>query len=139
MTHQKALRQASTVSSALGERRAGGVDLSRLAASLGQGFMRPGGAYETSPPMTAAQAVNLDIAVTEPNAAAAPVLSARQFDVLMRIAAGQTSPAIARDLGLSTRTIDHYVADVCKKLGAKSRAQAVATALRLGLISQAQT
>ena len=52
---------------------------------------------------------------------------------------GPLGVQIASDLGLSTRTIDHYVGAVCKKLGAKSRAQAVATALKMTLISPPQT
>lgn len=62
------------------------------------------------------------------------VLSPRQLECLSRIAAGQTSFEIARDLGLSNRTIDHYVRFACAKLGVRNRSQAVAKALQLKLI-----
>jgi DNA-binding CsgD family transcriptional regulator len=62
------------------------------------------------------------------------VLSPRQTECLARIAAGQTSQEIGSALGLSARTIDHYVGFACAKLGVRNRAQAVAEALRLDLI-----
>ena len=61
-------------------------------------------------------------------------LSARQVECLQRIAGGETSAEIALSLGLSVRTIDHYVRFVCAKLGVRGRAQAVAKALNLKLI-----
>ncbi len=61
-------------------------------------------------------------------------LSARQLECLRRIAAGETSAMIALDLGLSTRTVDHYVGHACARLGARSRAQAVAAAIKMGLL-----
>lgn len=62
-------------------------------------------------------------------------LSARQLECLRRIAGGETSAHIALSLGLSRRTVDHYVGDACAKLGVRTRAQAVAKAISLGLIS----
>lgn len=64
----------------------------------------------------------------------ANVLSPRQLECLSRIAAGQTSFEIARALGLSNRTIDHYVRFACAKLGVRNRSQAVAKAIQLELI-----
>lgn len=61
-------------------------------------------------------------------------LSTRQLECLARIAAGETSVEIAAGLGLSPRTVDHYIGAACSKLGARSRAQAVAAALRMELI-----
>lgn len=57
------------------------------------------------------------------------VLSARQIECLLRISRGETSAEIAAALGLSRHTVDHYIGGACAKLGAKSRAQAVATAI----------
>lgn len=62
-------------------------------------------------------------------------LSTRQLECLARIAAGETSVEIAAGLGLSPRTVDHYVGAACQKLGARSRAQAVAAALQMDLIA----
>jgi DNA-binding CsgD family transcriptional regulator len=61
-------------------------------------------------------------------------LSARQLECLARISAGETSAQIAAALGLSPRTIDHYVGGACAKLGVRSRAQAVAKAISLEMI-----
>lgn len=61
-------------------------------------------------------------------------LSARQRECLTMIAAGKTSAQIAAQLGLSRRTVDHYVGSACAKLGVRSRTQAVARMIGLGLI-----
>lgn len=61
-------------------------------------------------------------------------LSARQLECLARIAAGETSAEIAASLGLSRRTVDHYVQSTCAKLGVRSRSQAVAKSMALGII-----
>jgi DNA-binding CsgD family transcriptional regulator len=57
------------------------------------------------------------------------VLSARQIECLLRISRGETSAEIAGALGLSRHTVDHYIGGACAKLGAKTRAQAVAIAI----------
>jgi DNA-binding CsgD family transcriptional regulator len=43
-----------------------------------------------------------------------------------RIARGETTAEIAVALGHSRHTVDHYVGAACARLGARSRAQAVA-------------
>jgi len=65
-------------------------------------------------------------------------LTARQLECLRRIADGETSAEIAESLGLSKRTIDHYVQFACAKLGVRNRAQAVAQAIQLELIAPQQ-
>jgi DNA-binding CsgD family transcriptional regulator len=60
---------------------------------------------------------------------AVTVLSARQIECLLRISRGETSAEIAIALGLSRHTVDHYIGGACAKLGAKTRAQAVAIAI----------
>lgn len=62
------------------------------------------------------------------------MLTPRQIDCLTRIAAGETTVEIARVLGLSRHTVDHYVGAACNRLGARSRAQAVAIAIGKGII-----
>jgi DNA-binding CsgD family transcriptional regulator len=62
-------------------------------------------------------------------------LSERQIDCLKLVAAGQSSPEIARALGLSPRTVDQYIADACARLAVRTRVQAVVVAIRLGLIT----
>ena len=56
-------------------------------------------------------------------------LSPRQLECLRRIALGETTAEIAAALGLSRHTVDHYVSAACGRLGARSRAQAVAIAI----------
>jgi DNA-binding CsgD family transcriptional regulator len=62
-------------------------------------------------------------------------LTARQIECLQRIAAGETSAEIAAELGLSKRTVDHYVGSACDRLGVRTRAQAVAIAIHTNIIS----
>jgi DNA-binding CsgD family transcriptional regulator len=61
-------------------------------------------------------------------------LTQREREVLERVAAGQTSKAISDDLRISEPTVKWHVAKVLKKLGAHSRSEAVAVALRRGYI-----
>jgi DNA-binding CsgD family transcriptional regulator len=61
-------------------------------------------------------------------------LSPRQLECLRQIAAGETSGRIAASLGISHRTVDHYVALACAKLGVRTRAQAVARMMALEII-----
>ncbi|MFP3803129.1 response regulator transcription factor, partial [Paraburkholderia sp. SIMBA_027] len=49
-------------------------------------------------------------------------------------AAGKTSAEIADILGLSEHTVNHYLNRATKKLDTVNRTQAVAKALRIGLI-----
>ena len=62
-------------------------------------------------------------------------LTPRQIECIARIAAGETSAEIAGVLGLSVRTIEHYVASACERLKVRNRAEAVAKAIATGLIS----
>jgi DNA-binding CsgD family transcriptional regulator len=61
-------------------------------------------------------------------------LTPRQLECLRRITAGQRTAEIAGALGLSPRTIDHYIRETCIRLQVRSRAEAVAKAIGLGLI-----
>jgi len=57
---------------------------------------------------------------------AAVRLSAREREVLQRIAAGESNKVIARSLELSPHTVKRHVANLLDKLGASSRGQAAA-------------
>jgi len=61
-------------------------------------------------------------------------LTRRQRECLARIANGETSAEIGAALGLSRRTVDHYVIHACARLGVRNRAQAVAKAIGQGLL-----
>lgn len=62
--------------------------------------------------------------------------SAREREVLGLLAAGATDPQIAEMLELSPATVQTHVRNAKAKLGARTRAQAVAIALSRGLIDQ---
>ncbi|PWE57987.1 LuxR family transcriptional regulator [Metarhizobium album] len=61
-------------------------------------------------------------------------LTEREIDCLNWTAAGKTSAEIAEILGLSEHTVNHYLNRAAKKLDTVNRTQAVAKALRLGMI-----
>lgn len=63
-----------------------------------------------------------------------PELSDRQLNCLTWCAAGKTNWEIGQMLGVSERTAKKHVESAMHKLAAKTRAQAVARALELGLI-----
>lgn len=65
----------------------------------------------------------------------APALSPRETEVLRQVAAGQTNKAIALQLGISEHTVKFHLGSAMTKLGAASRAEAVALAMRRGLIA----
>jgi len=61
-------------------------------------------------------------------------LSERQMQVLALVAEGRTDNEIAIELGLSAKTISSYVQHIRNRFEAQSRAQAVALAIRQGLL-----
>jgi DNA-binding CsgD family transcriptional regulator len=70
---------------------------------------------------------NMDTRITD-------TLNDREIDCLNWTAAGKTSAEIAEILGLSEHTVNHYLNRATKKLDTVNRTQAVAKALRVGLI-----
>lgn len=62
-------------------------------------------------------------------------LTARERECLTAAAAGKTAKMIAREMGCTERTVRFHVGNICRKLGVARRGEAVAEALRLGLIS----
>jgi DNA-binding CsgD family transcriptional regulator len=70
---------------------------------------------------------NLDTRITD-------TLTEREIDCLNWTAAGKTSAEIADILTLSEHTVNHYLNRATKKLDTVNRTQAVAKALRIGLI-----
>lgn len=65
----------------------------------------------------------------------AEALTPREAEVLRQVAAGLTNKAIALKLGLSEHTVKFHLGSAMSKLGAASRAEAVALAMQRGLIS----
>ena len=60
----------------------------------------------------------------------ASAVSARETEVLSRVAAGATNKEIALDLGISVRTAERHLANSYAKIGARGRADAIAWVLR---------
>ena len=96
--------------------------------------------------MRAIRAVNAGEAYVDPHLAAAVLrpttsdasdiadvtLSAREEDVLRRIAWGESNKAIARELGISVRTVETYKTRFSEKLGLAARSDIVRYAVRKG-------
>jgi DNA-binding NarL/FixJ family response regulator len=61
-------------------------------------------------------------------------LSEQDIRVLELIAQGATNEEIARETHWSERTVKREVEQIVSKLGARNRAQAVAEAIRRGLV-----
>jgi len=61
-------------------------------------------------------------------------LSRRELQILQKIAYGATTKEVAHDLGISPHTVKTHLERIFEKLGANDRAQAVAIALRKGLV-----
>jgi DNA-binding NarL/FixJ family response regulator len=64
-------------------------------------------------------------------------LTARELEVLQLLAQGQGSRAIATQMHLSLNTVRNYTQSILHKLAAHSKLEAVATAVREGIISHA--
>lgn len=64
----------------------------------------------------------------------APRLSPREREVLRLVAAGRTNKEIAKELGVTERTVKFHVTAIFNKLGAENRAQAVTIAHERGMV-----
>jgi two-component system nitrate/nitrite response regulator NarL len=71
----------------------------------------------------------------EARAQTRPELTAKEREVLQAMLGGDPVKSIARQLGLSARTVDAHRSRIYVKLGVRSHAQAVQRALDLGLLA----
>jgi DNA-binding NarL/FixJ family response regulator len=62
-------------------------------------------------------------------------LTRRELDVLALIADGHSHQEVGRQLGIGAETVRTHMKKACVRLNASTRTQAVAAALRLGLIA----
>lgn len=72
--------------------------------------------------------------VTGPKPRAATLLTEREAEVLSLLAEGLTNAEIASQLEISSETVRTHVRKACTRLNTTTRTEAVASALRLGLI-----
>jgi len=75
-----------------------------------------------------------DSAGTLPPDEAAPTLTARELDVIKLMAEGASNKMIAARLSISIHTAKFHVASILEKLDSTGRTDAVAQAVRLGLL-----
>lgn len=68
-------------------------------------------------------------------AATGAALTAREREIVELMADGANNRVIASRLAISRHTVKFHVASILAKLGARSRTEAVALALRLGLLA----
>jgi DNA-binding NarL/FixJ family response regulator len=62
------------------------------------------------------------------------MLTAREMEVLEALANGASTGQVAQMLFISNKTVKNHLAHMYAKLGASSRTQAVAAAVRLGIV-----
>jgi DNA-binding NarL/FixJ family response regulator len=65
-------------------------------------------------------------------------LTAREVQVLELIAIGSTNKEIAKQLNISDNTVRHHVNSIMEKLEVSDRTEAVATAIRRGVLSETE-
>jgi two-component system nitrate/nitrite response regulator NarL len=61
-------------------------------------------------------------------------LTRREYEILRRVAMGQTNPEIAEALGLTRNTVKTYLQRALEKLGVRNRVEALARASEYGIL-----
>jgi len=64
-------------------------------------------------------------------------LTAREQEVMLLLAQGDSAKSISQILGLSPRTVDSHASAIIRKLGARNRTHAVALAVHAGHVTPA--
>jgi DNA-binding NarL/FixJ family response regulator len=83
------------------------------------------------PQLTRAFIEEVQLAEKRPDVAP---LSKRETEILQKVAYGATTKEVARDLDISPHTVKTHLERIFEKLGANDRAQAVAIAIRSGIV-----
>lgn len=75
-----------------------------------------------------------EVRLVEPSEGGATPLSKREREILQKVADGSTTRQVANELGISPHTVKTHLERIFEKLGANDRAQAVAMAIRQGIV-----
>jgi DNA-binding NarL/FixJ family response regulator len=75
-----------------------------------------------------------EVHLAETEGGRAMPLSKREREILQKVADGATTRQVATDLGISPHTVKTHLERIFEKLGANDRAQAVAIAIRTGIV-----
>ena len=65
-------------------------------------------------------------------------LTPRELELLELVGEGFSNRAISENLSISTNTVKYHLKNIFQKLGAQNRAEAVAHAIRTGILSSSQ-
>ncbi|MGH2589699.1 MAG: response regulator [Actinomycetota bacterium] len=85
-----------------------------------------------APPLT--QMFIEEVHLVDTEGPKATPLSKREREILQKVADGSNTRQVASDLGISPHTVKTHLERIFEKLGANDRAQAVAIAIRSGLV-----
>jgi DNA-binding NarL/FixJ family response regulator len=75
-----------------------------------------------------------EVRMNDSDAPRATPLSKREREILQKVADGTTTRQVAAELGISPHTVKTHLERIFEKLGANDRAQAVAIAIRTGVV-----
>jgi two-component system response regulator DesR len=129
----KSIREASPSTRVLLISGAGRMSPAAARAAGASGFVSKD--WEARDVARAVRMVGLGMTMFSPKSEQpAPLLSAREHEVLDLIAAGATNREIADRLFLSPHTVKEHTSALYRKLGARNRAEAVQLAQRIGLL-----
>jgi DNA-binding NarL/FixJ family response regulator len=116
--------------SGLVERAAGAVRLSEALLALATG----GSAYEPGQERAALRQLGRLARQARDVADTASLITPREREVLGLISEGLSTRQVASRLNLSPKTVETHIAKLYRKLGARTRVQALSRAVQLGLI-----
>lgn len=75
-----------------------------------------------------------EVRLVEPSEGGGTPLSKREREILQKVADGSTTRQVANELGISPHTVKTHLERIFEKLSANDRAQAVAIAIRQGIV-----
>lgn len=61
-------------------------------------------------------------------------LTPREVEVLRALGEGKSSPEVSHELGITRNTLRTHLHNIMGKLGARSKLEAVLTAIRMGIV-----